>query len=166
MRLQAHTESMSFSLSGEDHVSVREKGTLPEGPVLQLSEYGWGDASEANDRFGLLAAVSWGRFKGPLWAVPVQAGKVCNHRASPNRHLSSIPRNGYSPANMQCAARATARRDPLVDGKLEHQLMTAFEKIHPSFPSAVKGPQWADSDRGDPTDTRGALRTFAARKWG
>jgi hypothetical protein len=25
---------------------------------------------------------------------------------------------------------------------------------------------WADSDRGDATDTRGALRTFAARKWG
>ena len=76
-------------------------------------------------------------------AVPVQAGKVCNHRASPNRHLSSIPRNGYGPANMQCAARATARRDPLIDGKLEHQLMTAFEKIHRSFPSAVQGPQWA-----------------------
>jgi len=92
---------------------------------------------------GLEAAVSCEEHEGPLWAVPVQAGKVCNHRASPNRHLSSIPRNGYSPANMQCAARATARRDPLVDGKLEHQLMTAFEKIHPSFPSAVQGPQWA-----------------------
>jgi hypothetical protein len=93
-------------------------------------------------------AAAFGMVAGRrLWAVPVQAGKVCNHRASPNRHLSSIPRNGYGPVNMQCAARATARRDPLVDGKLEHQLMTAFEKIHPSFPSAVQGPQWADSDK-------------------
>jgi hypothetical protein len=96
-----------------------------------------------NCNFGLRPDVRCGLIEGPIRAVPVQAGKVCNHRASPNRHLSSIPRNGYSPANMQCAARATARRDPLVDGKLEHQLMTAFEKIHPSFPSAVQGPQWA-----------------------
>jgi len=50
-----------------------------------------------------------------LWAVHVQAGKVCNHRANPNRHLSSIPRNGYGPANMQCAGRATAHRELLVD---------------------------------------------------
>lgn len=77
-----------------------------------------------------------------LRAVPVQAGKVCNHRASPNRHLSSIPRNGYGLANMQCSARATARKDPLVDGKLEQQLMTAFGKIHRSVPSAVQGQQW------------------------
>jgi hypothetical protein len=34
---------------------------------------------------------------------------VCNHRASPNRHLSSILKNGCAPANMPCAGRATVR---------------------------------------------------------
>ena len=99
------------------------------------------DARTAASTGGASAFGPWGQ--GQLWAVPVQAGKVCNHRASPNRHLSSIPRNGYGPANMQCAARATARRDPLRGGKLEHQLMTAFGKIHRSVPSASQGPQWA-----------------------
>jgi hypothetical protein len=93
------------------------------------------------------AAASRRGGEWPVWAVPVQAGKVCNHRASPNRHLSSIPKNGYGPVNMQCAARATARRDPLVDGKLEYQLMTAFGKIHRSVPSAALGPQCAERDR-------------------
>ena len=95
-------------------------------------------------------AAAFGMIAGRrLWAVPVQAGKGCNPRASPNRHLSSMPKNGYGPANMQCAARATARRDQLVDGKLEHQLMTAFGKIHRSVPSAAQGPQWAVSNRLD-----------------
>jgi hypothetical protein len=76
--------------------------------------------------------------EGPLWAVPVQAGKVCNHRASPNRHLSSTPRNGYGSANMQCAARATAHREPLVDGKLEDQFMSASGKLRRGMRWLVK----------------------------
>ena len=63
-----------------------------------------------------------------LWAVPVQAGKVCNHRASPNRPLSSIPRNGYGAANMQCAGRATAHREPLVDGKIRRPVNVCFRE--------------------------------------
>lgn len=63
-------------------------------------------------------------------AVPVQAGKMCNHRGSPNRHLSSIPRNSYGPANMQCAGRATAHKESLVNGKLEDRLMSAAGKLH------------------------------------
>jgi hypothetical protein len=94
-------------------------------------------------QFGLEEDIRCGANEGPVRAVLVQAGKVCNHRASPNRHLSSIPRNGYGPANMQCAARATAHREPLVDGKLEDQLMTAFGKMQRSVPSAVQGPQRA-----------------------
>jgi hypothetical protein len=94
---------------------------------------------------GFKLVIGCGHGGSRLRAVPVQAGKVCNHRASPNRHLSSIPRNGYGPANMQCAARATAHREPLVDGKLEDQLMTAFGKMQRSVPSAVQGPQRAGS---------------------
>jgi hypothetical protein len=62
-------------------------------------------------------SAGW-RGQGPVRAVPVQAGKVCNHRASPNRHLSSIPKNGCDSDNMQCAGRATAHREQLVDGKI------------------------------------------------
>ncbi len=129
---------------------------------LRLTD-GTHDNGSVNWQRALFLGLRGDMHERQLWAVPVQAGKVCNHRASPNRHLSSILRNGYGPANMQCAARATARRDPLVDGKLEHQLMTAFGKIHCSVPSAVQGPQWAGSDRLGKFDTRGGLRTFAAR---
>jgi hypothetical protein len=55
MRLQAQNENIPFSLTDEDHVSVFEDGTLPGGPVLQLNECGWGDASGTNDRYGLTA---------------------------------------------------------------------------------------------------------------
>jgi hypothetical protein len=88
--------------------------------------------------FGMLRGGNRQKGEGSLGAVPVQAGKVCNHRASPNRHLSSIPRNGYGAANMQCAARATAHREPLVDGKLEDQLMSASGKLQRGMRWPVK----------------------------
>ena len=93
-----------------------------------------------------------------LWAVPVQAGKVCNHRSSPNRHLSSIPRNGYGAANMQCAGRATAHREPLVDGKIDDQLMSASGKLQ-------RGMRWPVKVRKGPTaafDIKGEQRPVAA----
>lgn len=65
--------------------------------------------------------------------------------------------NGYGAANMQCAARATAHREPLGDGKLEDQLMTAFGKLHRSVPSAVQGPLWA---------VRVIRKMSAPRGWG
>ena len=42
--------------------------------------------------------------------------RLCNHRVSPKRYLSSIPKNGYGLANMQFAGCATAHREPLVNG--------------------------------------------------
>ena len=81
-----------------------------------------------------------------LWAVPVQAGKVCNHRASPNRHLSSIPRNGYGAANMQCAGRATAHREPLVDGKIRRPVNVCFREAAARHAMAGQSPVWAVRD--------------------
>lgn len=81
--------------------------------------------------------------KWPVWAVPVQAGKVCNHRASPNRHLSSIPRNGYGPANMQCAGRATAHREPLVDGKIGGPVNVGFREAAARHAMAGQSPERA-----------------------
>ena len=79
-----------------------------------------------------------------LWAVPVQAGKVCNHRASPNRHLSSIPRNGYGATNMQCAGRATAHREPLLDGKIRRPVNVCFREAAARHAMAGQSPERAD----------------------
>jgi hypothetical protein len=81
----------------------------------------------------------------PVRAVPVQAGKVCNHRASPNRHLSSIPRNGYSSANTQCAGRATAHGEPLVDGKIRRPVNVCFREAAARHAMAGQSPERAES---------------------
>ena len=86
-----------------------------------------------------------GAIECPERAVPVQAGKVCNHRASPNRHLSSIPRNGYGAANMQCAGRATAHREPLVDGKIRRPVNVGFREAAARHAMAGQSPERADS---------------------
>jgi len=78
-----------------------------------------------------------------LWAVPVQAGKVCNHRASPNRQLSSIPKNGYGPANMQCAGRATTHREPRVDGKIRRPDNVCFREAAARHAMAGQSPERA-----------------------
>lgn len=80
----------------------------------------------------------------PVWAVSVQAGKVCNHRASPNRHLSSTPKNGYGLVNMQCAGRATEHREPLVDGKIRRPVYVCFREAAARQAMAGQSPERAD----------------------
>ena len=88
-------------------------------------------------------AASCGGRERQQRAVPVQAGKVCNHRASPNRHLSSIPRNGYGAANMQCAGRATAHREPLVDGEIRRPINAGFREAAARHAMAAQSPERA-----------------------
>ncbi len=71
MRLQAHTASLPFSLTGDDNVSVHEEGTLPGGPVLQLSERDWRDASETNDHYGFKAVIR--HFPVSFWSLTLVA---------------------------------------------------------------------------------------------
>lgn len=76
--------------------------------------------------------------EGPLRAVSVQAGKVCNHRASPNRHLGSIPKNGFGPANMQCSDRQLRIESRLWIEKLKYQLTPASGKLQRDMRWPVK----------------------------
>jgi len=101
MRLQAQTESIPFSLTDEYHVSVFEGGTLPGGPVLQLNECGWVDASGTNDRYGLQAAYRSAAQTSNPWLLECQL--------LPSTHvILAHAANAHFPPDVSGAAAANA----------------------------------------------------------